>query len=235
MDFNDYANNYSQEIENAFPGNSLKHEPFLLEKANQLISLTKGIWTNSEDLRVLDVGCGTGLMESFLNNKFKSLVGVDIAFDAIQKAKQSGLNTQFIHYDGKKLPFSNNEFDVVFACCVFHHIPPMQRFDTVKDMYRVVAPGGLVVIFEHNPWNPLTRLVVSRCEFDRDAILLRNRESTNLLKAGGFDKILSRQMFYFPWRSKFWKQLERLISWLPLGAQYFVAGCKPTSEGAAQG
>ena len=39
-------------------------------------------------------------------------------------------------------------------------------------MRRVVRPGGLLCIIEHNPFNPLTRLAVVRCEFDRDAVLL---------------------------------------------------------------
>lgn len=147
-----------------------------------------------------------------------------------KKLHASGLCAEFIKFDGKVLPFSDNQFDIAFACCVFHHIPPNQRLAMTKEMARVVVPGGLIVIFEHNPWNPLTRIVVSRCEFDQDAILLRGKESMNLLKRNGLDKITSHQILYFPWRGKFWKLLEALISWIPLGAQYFVYGCKPRSR-----
>jgi hypothetical protein len=97
-------------------------------------------------------------------------------------------------------------------------------------MARVVVPGGLVVIFEHNPWNPITRLIVSRCEFDRDAVLLTCRESTSLLSQAGLERLANRQILYFPWRGRFWKYAESLISWLPLGAQYYAAGCKPVDE-----
>ena len=46
----------------------------------------------------------------------------------------------------------------------------------VAELARVVRPGGLVVVFEHNPLNPLTRLVVSRVTFDDGVRLLRSGE-----------------------------------------------------------
>lgn len=229
MDFNYALDNYSKKVQQAFPVMSIKHEPFLTEKANQLIDLAQRHLGETKKLRLLDVGCGTGLMEGILNNKFNSIVGVDISADAIEKAKQSGLNAQFISYDGGKLPFNDDEFDVVFACCVFHHIPNNQRLSVAKEMFRVAAPGGLVILFEHNPWNPITRLIVSRCEFDRDVELLHHRESVTLLRDVGLSEITSTQILYFPWRGSFWKLIERFISWIPLGAQYVVSGNKPMS------
>ena len=54
-------------------------------------------------------------------------------------------------------------------------------------MRRVVRPGGLVCVIEHNPLNPLTRsLAVSRCEFDSDAVLLGASTTRKLMAAGGF-------------------------------------------------
>lgn len=229
MDFNYSLDNYSKKVQQAFPLMSIKHETFLAEKANQLMDLAQRHLGETSKLRVLDVGCGSGLMESILNNKFNSIVGVDIAADAIKEAKQAGLNAQFINYDGQKLPFNDNEFDVVFACSVFHHIPYNQRLLVAKEMFRVATRGGLVVIFEHNPWNPITRLIVSRCEFDRNAELLPNRESITLLKNVGLNKIMSSQILYFPWRGNFWKLIEKFISWIPLGAQYVVSGNNPMS------
>jgi SAM-dependent methyltransferase len=227
MNFNDYVTDYSKQIEQAVPCVGAKHATFLAEKADQLISLASRHFADPGRLRVLDVGCGIGLMEQALDGRFGRLVGVDVAADAVEKANQSGLDAEFLHYNGDRLPFDDDEFDVAFACCVFHHVPLGERAALTQEMTRVVAPGGLFVIFEHNPWNPLTRLIVSRCEFDRDAILLGTRESTNLLAQAGLKQLTKRQILYFPWRTRFWKFMESLIAWLPLGAQYYVAGSKP--------
>ena len=58
-------------------------------------------------------------------------------------------------------PFGEGAFDVSFAVCVLHHVPPPQRLALVSEMARVTRPGGTVAIFEHNPWNPLTRRAVA--------------------------------------------------------------------------
>ena len=49
-------------------------------------------------------------------------------------------------------------------------------------MYRILRKGGLLVIIEHNPFNPLTQISVYRCPFDKDAVLLTARNVQLLLK-----------------------------------------------------
>lgn len=233
MNFDNYVSDYSKHIERAIPCVATKHASFLAEKASQLIRLASNQFGDVSQLHVLDVGCGIGLMERALDGRFQRLVGVDLSADAVQEAQQTGLDAEFLHYPGDRLPFDDGEFDVVFACCVFHHVPQEERNALTKEMARVASPNGLVVILEHNPLNPLTRLVVSRCEFDQDAVLLGCGESTRLLQAAGLDRLTRRQILYFPWRNRFWVFLESLISWLPFGAQYYVAGTKRVEKGFA--
>ena len=230
MDFNNHVQNYSNQVRQAISVTSVKHEIILAEKADQLINLSRQQFGDLAKLRVLDVGCGVGLMESALIGNFKSLVGVDVASESIEKAKETVRGAEFFKYDGVKLPFEEAKFDVVFACCVFHHIPAEQRSAVAQEMSRVCVNGGLVVIFEHNPLNPITRLIVSRCEFDQDAVLLQTLESKKLLREAGLDKISCKQILYFPWRHKILKAIERLLSWIPLGAQYIAYGYKPTPK-----
>jgi hypothetical protein len=80
----------------------------------------------------------------------------------------------------------------------------------------------MVTILEHNPLNPATRLVVSRCEFDEDAILLGRRESERLLTDAGLAPAETAYILFFPFRNDF----ERHLSRLPMGAQYYVASSR---------
>jgi len=91
---------------------------------------------------------------------------------------------------------------------------------------RTLIPGGLLMIFEHNPLNPLTRLAVARCEFDRDAQLLTRGLSARLLKQAGFTIAEKRFILVSPFAFKGSGCLERAFCQAPLGAQYYVVGQK---------
>ena len=55
----------------------------------------------------------------------------------------------------------------------------------MKTLYQRLAPGGAIVIFENNPFNPVTRKIVNDCPYDKDAILLKpSKLKTLLIDAG---------------------------------------------------
>jgi hypothetical protein len=93
----------------------------------------------------------------------------------------------------------------------------------VREMRRVTHAGGLVVVIEHNPWNPLTRLAVARCPFDDDAVLLGARKARRLLQACGLHNVESRHFLVFPPQIPA-PRLERALARVPLGAQYAAIG-----------
>jgi ubiquinone/menaquinone biosynthesis C-methylase UbiE len=129
-------------------------------------------------------------------------------------------------YEGDKLPLEDNTMDIVFASCVMHHLQPKDLTKFTAEMTRVVRPGGLVAIIEHNPWNPLTRLAVSSCEFDRDAVLLTRKTASRLLKDAGLYIQDEAYILFFPLNYGFCRAVESRLRWLPLGAQYLVIGQK---------
>ena len=88
-------------------------------------------------------------------------------------------------------------------------------------MARVTKPDGLVAVFEHNPLNPLTRRVVRSCAFDEGVELIGRRELEQLFRAASLTVADSEYLLFFPWRAE---AVERRLTWLPLGAQYVVAG-----------
>lgn len=227
MDFDPYIKAYSSQVTSAIPFCKAEHDVFIEIKAHCLLNLVKQTCGPVEDAVALDVGCGIGLIERWLTPHFRQMYGVDITHEGVKEARQNVSNATFLQYDGARLPFPDDTFDVAFAICVLHHVPPPQWRAFTEEMSRVVKKGGLVVIFEHNPFNPMTRIVVSRCEFDRDATLLRPHQSHRLLNAAGLNDIENSFILFFPWRGKLWRLVERFLHRLPVGAQYYVAGVKP--------
>ena len=89
--------------------------------------------------------------------------------------------------------------------------------------YRVLVPGGTMVIIEHNPYNPVTRFVVNRCEFDRDAELLSMSLTKNLLQAANFEKVDCGYFYTIPPINPTMSLIDSWFSEIPLGAQYYCA------------
>ncbi len=226
QEFDRFSESYRRDMEEAMAFCTRDHDYFVQAKAHHLVTLAQAFLGPPAGLRALDVGCGMGFVEVLLAPQFSRVAGVDIAEDEIQHARHAAPQASFSVYDGEKLPFGDGEFDLVFCINVFHHILPDRRPAMLQEMKRVIRSGGLAVLFEHNPWNPLTRLVVARCAFDRNASLLTRRCARRLLEQGGFQRIRQSYILFLPFRSRASHRLDRRLGWLPLGAQYYVAGVK---------
>jgi SAM-dependent methyltransferase len=157
-------------------------------------------------------------------SSFQTVVGVDVADEALAAAQSANPSVRYDHYDGHRLPCADGVFDVAIAICVMHHVPPTQWPDFVAEARRVLRPGGVLMIFEHNPWNPLTRLAVARCAFDFDAILLSASRTTGLLRRGGFHEVGREFMFFTPFSAAPAQWIEQRLGWCPVGAQYVAYG-----------
>ena len=107
-----------------------------------------------------------------------------------------------------------------------HHVPPAGWSGFAAEMYRVVKKGGLAVVFEHNPLNPLTRIAVSRCEFDKDAVLLHRRKLKKIFIDTKLSIAGKAYIVFFPFKSKVFRNAENILGWLPLGAQFYISGKK---------
>ena len=128
--------------------------------------------------------------------------------------------------DGRSLPFEEGEFDVTFAVCVLHHVDPAERPRFMAEAARVTRPGGLVLVLEHNPHNPLTRRAVAACPFDEDVELPRRSEVARLAADAGLRVVERRYIVFFPWGGRVFDAAERLLAPVPLGAQYLVAATR---------
>jgi SAM-dependent methyltransferase len=227
MDFDDYAATYTQEVERAVAFSGRGHDFFLAAKVRHLLALMRARRGDAATLLGLDLGCGTGRMSGPLAPHVRRLYGTDVALAGLLEARRRVPLARFLRYDGRRLPFREGSFDFAFAACVLHHVAVDARPGLLVEMARVVRPGGVVAVFEHNPWNPVTRWVVARCPFDRDAVLLRCATLRRLLAQCGLERIEHSYLLFTPWQRLLWQKAEAAVGWLPLGAQYWVAGSRP--------
>jgi SAM-dependent methyltransferase len=178
--------------------------------------------------KILDFGCGIGDSTHYLSSVFTGakVHGVDTAFNAITHARLK-YNQPAVSFELLNNFNADDEYDLCYVNGVFHHIPPHLREDALRVIYKALKPTGMLALFENNPWNPGTRLVMSRISFDKDAILLTPRETRSLLSSVGFKKIINtRFLFYFPRVLSFLRRIEPFLVKVPFGAQYYVLAQK---------
>lgn len=120
---------------------------------NRMKSIEKYIKLNFPVSCYLDIGClDGGITETigryFRLNKFQ-IHGVDIK--SYKNAGESGYdNIIFSLYNGTKLPYSDNSFDLITCLMTFHHIPEENSVALTKEIYRVLKPGGIMILREHD-------------------------------------------------------------------------------------
>lgn len=187
--------------------------------------------TNTMSSRLLDIGCGDGVTELFMAKLLPGcrVDGIDISAKSIAAATEKNIaGTSFTVYDGKKIPFPDNSFDILFMAAVLHHVDFSFHAALMSEMHRVLKQGGRIYLFEHNPLNPVTRYLVNTCIFDKDARLLGYRYCGHLLKQAAFRDIRKKFILFFP-RKGFLSglvKLEEKLGWLPLGGQYMYRSRK---------
>jgi SAM-dependent methyltransferase len=224
VSYDRHRDSYETDLDRAVGFSGKSHEFFTKAKAAELLRVAERHLGDPRRLAALDVGCGIGLTDRHLKGRLGSLTGVDIAPGVLERAEQANRWADYVLYDGERLPFDDGSFDLTFAVCVVQVIDPRQRPSFVSELARVTRAGGLVVAFEHNPFNPLTRLVVRRCTFGHDARMLTRERLKRLFRSAGLSTVGSGYILLFPWRGSGLRRLEERLARLPLGAQYYLAG-----------
>jgi ubiquinone/menaquinone biosynthesis C-methylase UbiE len=221
--FDGYRGNYRDVVQSSIDFSGLPHSFFMRAKADLLRELMARR-LGPEKPAMLDVGCGVGSFHPLLRGMVGRLSGIDVSSASIAQARADNPDADYRAFDGTSFPFDDAGFDLVTAICVLHHVAPAEWSHFVSEMRRVVRPGGLICVIEHNPLNPLTRLAVARCEFDRDAVLLGAGTARKLMDAAGLRAISSRYFLLLPWEAKSARRVENALSNVPFGAQYAAFG-----------
>ena len=222
--FDSYSQTYDATINAAIAFSGLKVDFFTRAKAQYLVQVLADRFGDPSRLDLLDVGCGIGNLHPFLAKVVRTITGVDVSSECIGTARERNPWVNYRLYEGNRLPFADASFDVAFTICVMHHVPPTDWPLFAGELRRVVKPGGIALVFEHNPYNFLTRYVVSSCEFDRDAVLLTGRTAKRVLTGVGFTGVVVHYILSVPAANHALQQVDRLFSRLPFGAQYYALG-----------
>ena len=170
-------------------------------------------------LRVLDFGCGDGLMTSYAKKHLPeaTVFGIDPSAKSIEYALAHYPDIDFRSFDGARSDLPEASFDLIYAAGVFHHVDPDQRESVMAEMRRLLAPGGRMIIFELNPHNPLTVQTFRNSEVDAGCEFLSPDGARKLFGGEGVRIIY---YFFFPSSLAFLRPLEKYLRWLPLGALY---------------
>jgi trans-aconitate methyltransferase len=176
-------------------------------------------------LRILDFGCGVGSSIPHLRQYFAhaELYGVDVSEESLDLARSRHANlARFLKMSGTGFPQGVEALDAAYAMCVFHHIDEQQHIELLSGLRSRLKPNALLMVYEHNPLNPLTVRVVNNCIFDINAKLIGASLMAERCRRAGFRKVSVKYRVFFPSFLKFFRFAEGLFAWLPLGGQYYV-------------
>jgi SAM-dependent methyltransferase len=179
-----------------------------------------------EPTAILDFGAGIGNSLPHLKRLFPSaaVTGIDVSQKSLDVAARRFPDVaHLVRYDGGgALPLEPQSFDIVFSACVFHHIDASEHGAIFEGLRRLLRPDGWMVIFEHNPANPATRYIVATCPFDENAVLLPAPALKRSQQAAGFSRVEVAYTGFFPGALRALRPLERFMTAVPLGAQYYT-------------
>jgi SAM-dependent methyltransferase len=236
QEFDHFKETYRSDIDKAISFSGQSHDFFTRVKAEYLLHLLRDFQKGQAQsttipgyLNVLDIGCGHGHIHPYLTNSNVALrlFATDVASTVVEEARQLNPTVHYQSYGGQRLPYNDQSFDIAFTIAVLHHVPVAQWLAFLQEMRRVVRPGGMIAIFEHNPLNPLTQWVVRTCPIDENAVLLGSRRLSKLVAQAQFIEIAKQYILFTPLDGSAYRKFDKLIGWLPLGAQYYVVARVP--------
>ena len=173
----------------------------------------------SQQCIILDFGCGDGLLTQFVQKAFfkATVFGVDKA-EVVEKTKKEFPEITVLALQEKKLSFADATFDLMYALDVFHHILRTEQALYVKELMRVLKPGGRFILFEVNPYNIFAHIHFKKNSSEKGNTLLSARYAAQLFRKYSCS-VITKYYFlsdYLP----VW--LKDHIQFLPLGSLYSV-------------
>ena len=150
---------------------------------------------------------------------YSKLWGYDVSPVSIKNEKKQ-INKTTFETNLDNIP--KNYFDVIFIAVAFHHMSNQEQKETLLNCRNFLNENGCIYIFEHNPFNPLTRKIFNNCPLDKNAKMIYLKNIVSLAQMTGMKVVSKKYTLFFPKQLSFLKFVEKFISWIPIGAQYYI-------------
>ena len=221
MQFDQFACDYERILDRSVAVSGENSAYFARYKALYLRRLLSPSFSG----KVLDYGCGIGMLSRLLKEHLPGtqLDGFDVSKESLQRVaadlKCQGVFTSARYELG-------HDYCLIVVANVMHHIAPERRKTVVQDLADRLASRGQLVIFEHNPVNPLTRWAIEHCPFDEDAVLLSPAETNQYLRQANLHVLRRDYIVFMPHFLAWLRPIEPWLAWLPIGGQYVILAKK---------
>ena len=223
--FDSFSKSYNKIVDDAIRQTGYDTESLVSVKLQKIANLYPDLTENKFSL--LDFGCGVGNLFGHVKEFFPNAVytGVDPSIGSIKKAcARFQDKTAFQEYDSKE--WKTRKYDLIVSAGVFHHIPHIEHSRVIEKLNSFLNPNGKLVIWEHNPLNPVTQKIIRDCPIDEDAVLVSSKNIKILFERASLSNIKISYTTFFPKFLSGLNFMDRFLGWLPLGGQYLVTGQK---------
>jgi len=221
--FDDIADSYDKELKESLGLNSDRDIGIFAEYKIKIVEskITK------TPVNFLEFGCGIGRNSVFIKKRFpeSNLYGCDISEKSLEIASKINPDVQYnkINSPAELINVYKEEFfDCIFISNVFHHVPFNEHHLWLDALYKIASRKSIIFIFEHNPYNPIIRNIFNKSDIDKGATMLKPSYCRQLFKKHNYKNINLKYTLFFLWRNNFFEFIEKMLYWLPLGAQYYI-------------
>ena len=225
--FDKVATSYSEQVGNAVSFSGFNFEYFVQKKVHHLTRFVERYFDGKTPGRSsLDIGAGEGQDSLGLQGLGFEATLSDLSQEFLEVARNKSGIKDCVVADASNLPFPDSSRDVIVLAMVLHHIPLKKWPSVFSECHRVLKSGGLMAIYEHNPWNPFTRRVMASLPFDADANPKPLPFMNKHVQHAGLEIVLREYLFFVPGALKLLCPIEKYLTWCPAGAQYALIGRK---------
>ncbi len=161
-------------------------------------------YSDNRVLKVLDIGCGPGIVMAAIASRGHKIFGIDIAENMLEEARKKMLpysGKEKVCYQGdiENLPFDDQSFDAIISLAVLQYLPDDHK--SLLEMRRVIKKEGVIIICLPNKLK--LRLFFDPISIYRFGLMLssfiihrKDRKSTKTINS---DSITSTARTYWPW------------------------------------
>ena len=155
-----------------------------------------------KDFSVLDIGCSTGIIDNYLSNRFKRMIGIDIDENSIKIAKKNyikeNLGFQVTTFEEIK---QNNFFDLIICNSILEHVPDQKKL--LASIYRLLKGGGICFLAVPN------KFALKEAHYDLYFLSWFPQVVANL-----YLKITKKGGFYYETPVSYWKLLKLCMDFI---------------------